>query len=118
VALALNPQVIKTANQHYAEFKDKQAKCGHKPKGKGKKTIEYKDLDKKSKKEMRETVLAMLTDNKKAAMMVKTTCACTSEPGLAMFTILTLSVPVFNITLLPCRILPVPIQAALPHITL
>jgi hypothetical protein len=54
-----NPQVIKATDQRYAEFKDMQAKHGNKPKGKGKKTIDYKDLDEKSRKKMRKTVFAM-----------------------------------------------------------
>jgi hypothetical protein len=114
----MDPQVIKTADQQYAEFKEEQAKRSTKPKGKGRKTIEYKDLDKKSNKKMRKAVLAITADERKAALSVNTASLSTApEPGLAVFMLSTLSVPVFNITLPPRSILLVPIQAALPHIT-
>jgi hypothetical protein len=111
-----DPQIIKVADQWYAEFKDVQAKCSNKPNCKGQKTINYKDLDEKSKKKMCKTVLAMtVEESTKAALVV--TAACTG-PGRAVFMLSTLSIPVFNITQPPCYILPIPIQAALPHITL
>jgi hypothetical protein len=92
-----------------------QTKRGNKPKGKGKKTIYYKNLDKKLKKKMHKTVLAMTAEEStKAALVV--TASCTG-PGPEVFMQSTLSTPVFNITPPPHRILPVPIQATLPYIT-
>jgi hypothetical protein len=115
-----NPQVIKKVDERYAEFKDAQAKWGQKPKGENRKekTVEYKDLDERSKKKMQETVLAIIAEEKKAAITTPSSSLLTSEPGPAVFMISTLSVPIFNITPPSCRVLPVPIQPALPHITL
>jgi hypothetical protein len=111
-----DPQAIKVAGQRYAEFKDAQAKRGNKPKGKGKRTIHYKDMDEKSKKKMHKTILAMTVEESMKATMV-VTAACTGL-GPTVFMLSTLSIPVFIINTPQCRILPVPIQAALPHITL
>jgi hypothetical protein len=115
-----NPQVIKKAVERYVEFKDAQAKRGQKPKGKNRKEkmVEYKDLDERSKKKMRETVLAIIAEEKKAAITTTSSSSLISEPGPAVFMISTLLVPVFNITPPSCCVLPVPIQPALPHITL
>jgi hypothetical protein len=115
-----DPQVIKKADEHYAEFKDAQAKWGQKPKGENKKekVVGYKDLDERSKKKMQKTLLAIVAEEKKAAMTTTTSSASTSEAGPAVFMISTLLVPVFNITPPFCHTLPVPNQPALPHITL
>jgi hypothetical protein len=113
--------VIKAADQWYVEFKDAQVKHGNKPKGKGKKSIDYKDLDKDLRKKMCKTVLAMTAEESSSAMAAMTvTTECTSTPvsGPAVFMLLTLSIPGFTTTPPPCRILPVPIQATLHHITL
>ncbi len=98
-----------------------QAKRGNKPKCKGKKTIDYKVLDKKSMKKMRKTVLAVTAEESssaKATMAVTTACTSTPVPDPVVFVLSTLSITVFKITPPPRRILPVQIQAALPHITL
>jgi hypothetical protein len=93
----VDPQVIKVAGQQYAEFKDLQAKRSNKPKHKGRKTINYKDPDKKSKKKICKTILAMMAEElAKAALAV--TAACTG-PGPVVFILSTVSIPVFNITL-------------------
>jgi hypothetical protein len=117
----MDPQVIKATDQQYTEFKDVQAKHGNKSKGKGKQIIDYKDPDKKLKKKMHETILAMMAEDssrEKAAMAVATTCISTPVPGPAVFMLSTLPIPVFNITLPPRHMLPVPIHAALLYITL
>jgi hypothetical protein len=113
------PRGTDAADQQYTEFKEEQAKCGNKLKGRGKRTVKYKVLDEKSKKKMCKRVLPITVDKRKAALSVTTTSLSTApKPGPAVFTLSTLSVPVFNTTPPPCRILPVPIQATLPHITL
>jgi hypothetical protein len=105
-----DPQVIKVADQWYAEFKDTQAKRGNKPKGKGKRTLNYKDMDETLNKKMCKTILAMtVEESEKAAMAVTTAC---TGLGPVVFMLLALSIPVFNITPPPHHILPVPIQAA------
>jgi hypothetical protein len=101
-----DPHVIKAADQRYAEFKDEQAKHGNKPKGKRKRTVKYKDIDEKSKKKMRKMVLAITADKCETTLSVATASLSTaSKPGLSVFMLSTLSVPVFNITL-PWRISP------------
>ncbi len=81
-----DPRVIKKADERYAEFKDAQAKRGQKPKGKNRKekTVEYKDLNERSKKKMRETVLAIITEEKKAAITTTSSSLLTFKPGPAV----------------------------------
>jgi len=73
-----DPQVVQAAEKRFAEYKAKFKK-GDKTKegkkGKGKWSVEFKDLDDTSKKKIRETVLAMAASD---------TCSTTS-------TILTIS---------------------------
>jgi hypothetical protein len=80
--------------------------------------VEYKDLNKRSKKKMRERVLAIVAEEKKAAMTTTSSSLLAFEPGPAVFMISTLLVLVFNITPPSCHVLLVPIQPAFPHITL
>jgi hypothetical protein len=117
------PQVKKSTGKLYNAYKKDFKQHGFKPKGKGKgkgkKTVKVNDLDDRSKKKMRETVLAMLTNS--TLLTSSTTSSMTrastypTGPGPAMFMV---AVPVFNNTPPPCCILPVPIQAASPHIML
>jgi hypothetical protein len=112
----MDPQVIKAADQQYNEFNDMQAKHSNKPKGHGKKIIDYKNLGEKSKKKIRKTILAMMAEDysrEKATMAVITACTSTPAPGPAVFMLSTLPIPVFNITLPPRHMLPIPIHTAL-----
>jgi hypothetical protein len=76
--------------------------------------VEFKDLDDASKKKMRETVLAMAaTDNSSTTSTVSTISSRSpSAEGGPKVVMLSLPVPVFNITPPSCRQLPVLIQAA------
>ncbi len=114
------PQVIKAATNEYAAYKEELKRSSVKPKSlvKGKKTVEYKDLDKKSKEKMRETILAMSADGSSTAsstIMLSNNSTPSSAPGPIIFMI---SAPIFNITPPSQRVLPVSIQAAFLHITL
>ncbi len=114
------PQVIKAATDKYAAWKATLKWGGGKSKSQTweKKTIEYKDLDKNSKKKMRETILAMSTNGlSTASSTIKSedTGTPSSAPGPIVFMI---TAPVFKMTPPSCRVLPVPIQVAFPHITL
>jgi hypothetical protein len=106
----------------YAAYKEEMKNNGCKTKSPRKgnnRPIEYKDLDNKSKKKMRETVLAMSSNSSSTASTSTITTSVVSPPtmppGPVIFMI---SVPVFNIAPPARRILPVLIQAAFPHITL
>ena len=114
------PQVVQAAENKFAEYKAKikkgdKAKGGDK--GKGKRSVEFKDLDDASKKKIRETVLAMAASDSSSTTSTVSTISGASTAGPRVF-MLSLPVPVFNITPPSRRVLPVPIQAAFPHITL
>jgi hypothetical protein len=94
------PQVIKATADRYAAWKAtlKQGSGKYKSQTKGKKNIEYKDLDKNSKKKMRETILAMSPDGSSTAsstIISGNTSTPSSAPGPIVFII---TAPVFNIT--------------------
>jgi hypothetical protein len=86
------PQILKNVEERYVAYKNDLTKCGDKPKSKGKRTIEYKDLNKRSKKKMRETVLAI---DASTAPSVLTVSVSTARFGPAIFM---LHVPMFNMT--------------------
>ena len=116
------PQIVQAAEKSFADYKAKFKKSGKTKNGdkrKGKRSVEFKDLDKNSKK-MREAVLAMAASDSSSTTSFVSTILSRSPPadaGPRVF-MLSLPVPVFNITLPSRRTLPVPIQAAFPHITL
>jgi hypothetical protein len=111
-----------TSGHIYATYKEEMKSNGGKtksPRKGNKRPIKYKELDNKSKTKMHKTVLAMSTNSSGTASTSTITTSIvsppTTPPGPVVFMI---SVPVFNITPPARRILPVPIQAAFPHITL
>jgi hypothetical protein len=106
------PQILKNAKECYAAYKNDLTKHRVKPRSKGKKAIEYKDLDEKSKKKIQESVLA---SEATAMLSVSTVSVSTTKSGPAIFM---LHIPVFNITLPSCHTIPLPIQADFPHIRL
>jgi hypothetical protein len=115
-----DPQVFKATADRNAAWKAALKGGGGKSKSqtKGEKTIEYKDLDKKSKKKMGETILEMSANGSSTASSTITssnTSTPSSAPSPIVFMITAL---VFNITPPSCHVLPVPIQAAFLHITL
>jgi hypothetical protein len=120
-----NPQVIKNTEISFANYKAALKRVGSSKlksnggKKTGKRTIEFKDLDKRSQKKMRETMLAMSADIGSTASTIPSSVSSVSSGASgAGPKVFMLSVPIFNITPPSCRVLLVPIQAAFPHITL
>jgi hypothetical protein len=119
-----DPQTIKNAATKFTAYKaslkkgGKSRSDGSKPSGK--RSIEFKDLEEHSQKKMHKTMLAMLVDG---SLMLSMTLSVTLVPtsgsvsGPRVF-MLSLPVPIFNITPPSRRVFPVPIQAAFLHITL
>jgi hypothetical protein len=119
-----DPQTIKNAATKLAAYKaslkkgGKSRSDGSKPSKK--RSIEFKDLEEHSQKKMRTTVLVMLVDgilmsSTTSSVMLVPTVGSVFGPRVFM---LSLPLPIFNITPPSRRVLPVPIQAAFPHITL
>jgi hypothetical protein len=112
------PQVLKASTDKYAALKATLKRGGGKSKSqtKGNKTIEYKDLDKNSKKNMRGTILVMSTNGSStvsSTIMSSDTGTPSSASGPIVFMI---TAPVFNMTPPSRCVLPVPIQGAFLHI--
>jgi hypothetical protein len=122
-----DPQVIKNAETAFLTYKASLRRGGSFKsradggKKTGKRTIEFKfkDLDKCLQKKMHETMLAMSADIGSTVSMILSSISSTSSRALgAGPKVFMLSVPIFNITPPSLQVLPVPIQAAFPHITL
>ena len=119
-----DPLVIQAAEKRFVEYKAKFKK-GDKGKeggkGKGKRSVEFKDLDEASQKKIRETVLAMAASDTSSTTStvssISTRSPAVDAAGPRVF-MLSLPVPVFNITPPSRRTLPVPVHTAFPHITL
>ena len=119
-----DPKVVQAAENKFVEYKAKMKKgdkARDSEKGRRKRTVEFKDLDDASQKKMREAVLAMAASDSSSTTSTVSTISSRSPgadaTGPRVF-MLSLPVPVFNITPPSRRVLPVPIQAAFPHITL
>ncbi len=119
------PQVLAKAKENYEEWMAGVKKGGIKPKAKGKKrkakVTKFDELNKLAQRKYRESILAYLVAGASTAsstvltIMPSTSTPTLSVPGPSVFILCT---PMLT-TVPPAHcVLPVPIQAAFPHITL